>query len=318
MSNDLGGDNKQLTDQRVTTSVTFGGSNWGIYMSNDFNYNLAGGNAGGDPTAQIYEAYASTDLMGFANLTVGRQALNYGSGALMSTNDWAVDRTTWDGMTFDFNLDAVSATLGYANRNAGELANEDATRTWANVAGTFSGFDVNFLYMSKSDNDSDTSDAAMGIDLSGEIAGATVMASLNTDYQGDRMTMVGLSYAVNDDMSIMASQTTMGDQGVYYQGGNLGSGPDSWLTHGNIGFQGANDQMITIGGSYTMGDFNLGVAMYNVTNDDDSEYERSASEVNLGYSLNDNSSLGLKIVNDDMGLGGDDVNFMWLTLNVGL
>ena len=97
----MSGDNdRQLTNQRVTTGVTFGGSNWGIYMSNDFNYTLG---VDGDPTATIYEAYGSTDLMGFANLTIGRQALNYGSGALMSTNDWGNDRTTWDGMKFDFN-----------------------------------------------------------------------------------------------------------------------------------------------------------------------------------------------------------------------
>ena len=117
---DMSGDNdKQLTNQRVTTGVTFGGSNWGIHVSNDFNYTLG---VSADPTATIYEAYGSTDLMGFANFTIGRQALNYGSGALMSTNDWSNERTTWDGMKFDFNLDAVSASLGYANLNAGFAA----------------------------------------------------------------------------------------------------------------------------------------------------------------------------------------------------
>ena len=37
----------------------------------------------------IYEAYASTDLFGMASMTVGRQALDYGSGALMSSNQWS-------------------------------------------------------------------------------------------------------------------------------------------------------------------------------------------------------------------------------------
>ena len=47
----------------------------------------------------IYEAYASTDLMGYASVTAGRQALDYGSGALMSSNQWGANRTTWDGFT---------------------------------------------------------------------------------------------------------------------------------------------------------------------------------------------------------------------------
>ena len=198
---DMSGDNdRQLTNQRVTTGVTFGGSNWGIYMSNDFNYTLG---VDGDPTATIYEAYGSTDLMGFANLTIGRQALNYGSGALMSTNDWGNDRTTWDGMKFDFNLDAVSASLGYANVNGDMTGNEDYSKTWVNVAGNFSGFDVNVLYMDKQLGDADDSDAAMGIDLSGEVAGANIMASINSDYEGDKMNMFGLTYSINDDMSII-------------------------------------------------------------------------------------------------------------------
>jgi hypothetical protein len=301
MSNDLGGDNKQLTDQRVTTSVTFGGSNWGIYMSNDFNYNLAGGNAGGDPTASIYEAYASTDLMGFANLTVGRQALNYGSGALMSTNDWGVDRTTWDGMTFDFNLDAVSASLGYANRNAGQETSEDATRTWANVAGTFSGFDVNFLYMSKSDDDADTSDAAMGIDLSGEIAGATVMASLNTDYEGDRMTMVGLSYAVNDDMSIMVSQTSYDEDNEDPLGFGMGGTnmDGTWNETGNLGYLANGRTDLAFGLSYDMGAVSVGATVHNISDEVDEDYERQATEINLGYNFSDNARLGVSMISDD-------------------
>ena len=59
-------------------------------MSNDFNYTLVDG----DPTATIYEAYGSTDLMGFANLTIGRQALMV--LVHLSTNDWGNDRTTWE------------------------------------------------------------------------------------------------------------------------------------------------------------------------------------------------------------------------------
>ena len=58
----------------------------------------------------IYEAYASTDVMGYANVTAGRQALNYGSGALISSNDWGTNRTTWDGFKIGLDLDMADVT----------------------------------------------------------------------------------------------------------------------------------------------------------------------------------------------------------------
>tara|TARA_A100001035_G_scaffold103357_1_gene80924 strand:- start:1883 stop:2929 length:1047 start_codon:yes stop_codon:yes gene_type:complete len=313
---DMSGDNeKMLTDQRVTTGVTFGGSNWGIYMSNDFNYNLAGGNLGGDPTASIYEAYASTDLMGFATMTVGRQALNYGSGALMSTNDWGTDRTTWDGMKFDLNLDAVSATLGYANRNEGLVDSEDFTRTWVNVSGNFSGFDVNVLFMDKQMGDADDSDGATGIDISGEIAGATVMASLNSDYEGDKMNMFGVQYAINDDMSVMVSQTSYDEDndGDFRMVGTNMDG--SWATTGGLGYLASGKENITIGLSYDMGDVSIGAAMHNITDANDDDYERSATEINLGYSFSDNAKLGISLISDDEGTDAD-ATYTYVTLTV--
>ncbi len=320
---DMSGDNdKQVTNQRVTTGVTFGGSNWGIYMSNDFNYTLGAGNISGDPaetnnrfSASIYEAYASTDLMGFANLTIGRQALNYGSGALMSTNDWGTDRTTWDGMKFDFNLDAVSATLGYANTNLGGVGDEDRTRTYVNVAGNFSGFDVNVLYMDKQIGDADDSDAAMGIDLSGEIAGANIMASINSDYEGDKMNMFGLTYAINDDMSIMVSQTSY-DEDNDEDFRMLGTDMDgSWASTGNIGYLASGMDDLTIGLSYDMGSVSLGAALHTITDNNDDDYERSATEINLGYNFSDNAALGVTLISDDMGMDADDT-YTYVTLTI--
>ena len=36
----------------------------------------------------------STDVMGFGTLTVGRQDLSFGSGSLISSNDWGMNRLT--------------------------------------------------------------------------------------------------------------------------------------------------------------------------------------------------------------------------------
>ena len=99
---DNGGE-QMMTDQRVTLGATWGGSNWGIHVSSDVNYNLGDPDtsyAGTRPTMSIYEAHASADLFGMASMTVGRQALDYGSGALISSNQWGANRTTWDGFTF--------------------------------------------------------------------------------------------------------------------------------------------------------------------------------------------------------------------------
>ncbi|HIG32052.1 MAG TPA: hypothetical protein EYQ09_01215, partial [Flavobacteriales bacterium] len=157
---DMSGDNDKMDgQQRATLGATWGGSDWGIHISSDVNYTL-----GGDAASMgIYEAYASTDLMGFASLTAGRQAINNGSGALMSGNDWGASRTTWDGMSFGLNLDMADITVGYHSQNSGGVDEEDAGNMWVNAAGEFSGWNVNVLYMTDEAQD----DNATGIDISG-------------------------------------------------------------------------------------------------------------------------------------------------------
>ncbi|HJN64070.1 MAG TPA: hypothetical protein QGG91_05080, partial [Flavobacteriales bacterium] len=75
---DMGGDNDQFTtDQRTSLGVSWGGNGWGINVSGNHNYDL-----GTDGSSMSWnEAYATTDLMGYASVAVGRQALDYGSGA---------------------------------------------------------------------------------------------------------------------------------------------------------------------------------------------------------------------------------------------
>ena len=233
----------------------------------------------------------------------------------MSTNDWGNDRTTWDGMKFDFNLDAVSASLGYANVNGDMTGNEDYSKTWVNVAGNFSGFDVNVLYMDKQLGDADDSDGAMGIDLSGEVAGAGIMASINSDYEGDKMNMFGLTYSINDDMSIMVSQTSY-DEDNDGDFGMAGTNMDgSWDVTGNLGYLASGMDDLTVGLSYDMGSVSLGAALHTITDNSDDDYERSATEINLGYSFSDNASLGITLISDDMGMDADDT-YTYVTLTV--
>jgi len=305
---DMSGDNdKMSTDQRVTLGATVGGSDWGIHVSSDVNYTLG---ADTEKSMRIYEAYASADLMGYASVTAGRQALNYGSGALLSSNDWAAERTTWEGMTFGLNLDAADVTIGYHSQNGGAEGEEDAGNMWINAGGEFSGWNVNVLYMS----DEGMDDNATGIDISGDLAGASVSASMNQDFNGGEMTMLGATYSVNDDMNVVGSYTTYGEEGFYMPGTNMDG---SWMTTGGVGYLGANDENMSLGLTYNMGSINLGATMHQITNSENDDYERDVMEISLGYSLGDNAGLSLKYATDSTG-DADEDKYMWLTLNVGL
>ena len=327
MSEAVNGEGYKMTNQRVTLGATWGGSDWAIHLSSDANYTLG---VSADPSMSIYEAYASANLMGIASVTAGRQALNYGSGALMGTNDWNNDRNTWDGLSFGFDLDMADVTVGYASANPGAnfvgnpnpgVAMEDNNNMWVNLGGEFSGWNVNVLYLTDSNED----DAAYGLDISGGLMGASVGGSMNTDYAGNSMRVVNLGYAVTDDINISVGQTAYGDENYDLTVGgrqasfNMANSNmnGSWSDNGGIGYLSAGDENLTYGLSYNMGGISLGASMHRITNTMDDTYERSAMEVNLGYSLGDNASLGLKYVTDDNGdATADESKYTWLTLTV--
>jgi len=304
---DMSGDNdKMVTNQRATLGATWGGSDWGVNVSSDVNYMLGSGEA----SMSIYEAYASTDLMGYASVTAGRQALNYGSGALISSNDWNADRTTWDGMTFGLNLDMADITLGYASYNGGGLDEESNGNMYLNAGGEFSGWNVNVLYMTQTVA-GETGDAATGIDISGELMGASISGSMNTDFNEGEMTVLGVSYAVSDDMTANVGMTTYGDVAFSMAGTNMSGG---LAGSGQLGYLGANDEDLSIGVTYNMSGVDLGATMHMITNSEDEAYERDVMEISLAYSLNDNSSLGVKYATD--ATGDVDTKYTWLTLTV--
>jgi len=318
---DANGDGNAVktTDQRATLSATWGGSDWGIHVSSDLNYKLG---VTDEFNMDIYEAYASTDLMGYANLTIGRQAINNGSGALMSSKDWGTDRTTWDGMTFDLGLDMADISVGYASMNTGAGGDDDGNM-WVNASGEFSGWNVNMLYMTQTGNTAydvngvgtaASDNAATGIDISGEVMGAGISASMNTDFNENTMRVLGVSYAVNDDMSVNVGQTVYGEDGAFSMAGT--DLADGWA-NGNMGYLGAGDEMLSYGLTYNMGGISMGATMNAVTSLDEST--RDVMEISLGYSLNDNASLSVKYAtdgNDDDAT--EDAKYTWVTLNVGL
>lgn len=373
---------EKSTNQRVTLGTTWGGSDWGIHLSTDVNYTLKGGNADVDPGVGIYEAYASTNLFGMADMTIGRQALSYGSGALISGRDWSTNRTTWDGMSFDLGLsDIATITLGYASMNGGfsdaingvdgvdavagvtgiaydaggdstgfainqttglvemtyspeieavdavdavagvdavtgvdAAATDDIGNMYVNIAGEFSGWSVNVLYMTRTTSD----DAATGIDINGELMGASISASLNTDFDGGKMNSYGLAYAVNDDMSVNVGMTTYGETGFSMAGTDMSGG--DW-SNGQLGYLGANDEDLSYGLSYNMGGISLSASMHSITNSANEDHDRSVTQIGIGYALGDNVSLGLSYATDATeavtgGAEATDNKYTWITLNV--
>ena len=322
---DMGGDyDKMETAQRATLGATWGGSDWGIHASTVVNYDLGLAPA----TLSVYEAYASTDLMGYATVTMGRQALNYGSGLLIGSNEWAANRYTRDAFVFGLNLGMADVTLGYASRmDDAELTNGGAGY-YLNAAKADGDWSANLLYGSQAATIADVDQDAMtymGLDLSYSMMGGSLGldVSYNTvaggmaDVDMD-MNSIGATYNVNDDMSISASQTSYGEGGFNLVGGNAGAaGTDSWTSHGNMGHLGANQSDLAIGGSYAMGDFNLGVTMHTVTDETEGadDYERSAMEVSIGYSMSDNAGLSVNYATDNNGTE-TDTKYTWLTLTV--
>ena len=306
---DMGGDNDQFTtDQRTSLGVSWGGNGWGINVSANHNYDL-----GTDGSSMSWnEAYATTDLMGYASVAVGRQALDYGSGSVMGSNDWGSNPNTHDGGVFSIANDMLGLDVGLYKSNSGDGVDEGTSNYFVNASKSDGDWSMNLLYMSNEDESTamglDIGYAMMGGDLDLDISYNTASGWAGED--DEDMMSIGATYNVNDDMSVSATRTTYGDGGFDMDGSNVGG----WASHGNMGYLGANDEDMAFGVSYAMGDFTLGLTMHNVTNTEDEDAERSVTEANFDYNMSDNANVGIKYATDDA--SGEDVKYMWLTLSV--
>ena len=314
---DMSGDGDEMsTDQRATVGATWGGSDWSIHASTNVNYTLGTGNVA---TIGVYEAYASTDLMGYASVTAGRQALDYGSGAIMSSNQWGANRATWDGFTFGLDLDMADVTLGYASTSGADSDISGRSQMWLNASKGEGDWNANLLYMSTTLGTADAM-TAMGLDLSYAMMGGdlNLNVSYNTasGYAADDMdmTMLGATYNVNESMSISGSQTTYGENGF-----NVGSaGMQGYEASGSLGYLGANDVNMAIGGAYAMGDFTLGATMNMITNEGvegaTAPEDRDVMDISVGYTMSANANLSLSMATDTQ--GDAETKYMWVTLNI--
>lgn len=319
----MSGENDQFTtSQRTSMGVNWGGDGWGIAVSGNANVDHLGTSP---VTMNWNEATMTADLMGFASVTIGRQALNYGSGALIGSNDWGQNPNTRDGGLFTFGLDMVDLDLGYY-RNQADVEDSEANDAYfINAAKGDGAWNANlFMYSDSDDN------KAMGLDLGYSLMdGALDLAvSYNTasddDDATDDMDMMslGATYNVNDDLSIGFSRAAYGDGGYSLDNTNMGTGTteSSWNSHGNMGYLNPKDVAMTLSLSYDMGDFSMSIGGTRVSNEDAAEGtdDREVNEASLSYSMNDNCSLGIKYASDsdDYDGDGEDDRYMWMTLSV--
>jgi len=321
------GDNEMmLVEQRATLSTNIGGDDWGVHLSSDVNWFHHDANTGaGTLTARVYEAYASTNLFDLASLTVGRQAWDFGSGALIGSNQWSDVRNTRDGMLLDIDNDLVDLNVGYSNFNNGNPGEESMTYTLVNASKTVGDFTANILLINQMNDGVETNATGLDLGYTAMDGALEINAMMNALTQGDAemdMVSLGATYSVNDDLSVRASQSVYGDQGFAIDGGtNMGfsdgGSNNSWFTHGNLGYLQSNDEQLSIGVDYSMGDFDLSATVHTITNDTYINFNEDATvtEISIGYTLNDHASLNLKMVEDDrFNLDGD--SYTWLTLNV--
>jgi len=318
---DMSGEAEEMsTTQRATVGATWKGSDWSIHASTNVNYTLGTGNAA---TIGVYEAYASTDLMGYASVTAGRQALDYGSGAIVSSNQWGANRTTWDGFTFGLDLDMADVTLGYASTSGEDADISGKSQMWLNAAKGEGDWNANLLYVSTTVGASDAA-TAMGLDLSYAMMGgdlnlnvsyntASGYGALGMETEDMDMTMIGATYNVNESMSISGSQTTYGENGFNVGSASMGG----YASSGSLGYLGADDVNMAIGGAYAMGDFTLGATMNMITNKGDGVTaieDRDVMDISVGYTMSANANLSLSMATDTQGENED--NYMWITLNI--
>ena len=279
-------DNTDSDNRTATQRLTVGADWGGIHVSADLSYDVMNGTT----TQSVYEAYASTDLMGLATMTVGRQDLSFGSGALLSGNDWGMDRYTEDGISLSMDLSGFDI-------NAGTLNGIDQDQNYLNIGGSFAGANINVLMMNNGDA------AATGYDLNYAMGSFTLNASMNSDYEDDEMTSYGLSYDVFENLT--ASYTMMNYDGAFDMSNTAMSG--GW-DNGVLGYQAAGTDVTAMGITYDFGGIDLGYTMYTATAEDGSETESTA--MMLGYNLNDNASIGLAR------LGETDNERTWITISI--
>ena len=271
-------------------------------------------------TFGIHEAYASTDVMGFATLSGGRMALEFGSGMVVGSNDWNNNGNTWDGLMVDINNDFADISFGMARYDE-DVAGAEYSDNFMllNASKDMDAMSFDFTYLSASADDGvEASTTAMGLegmyslDMGADLHFGyyTATADDGTSEMDMGMTTVGASYEVMDGLTAHASYDMFDENGFWMPTSNVlgaGNGTGAFIVL-------EEGTQMTFGADYNMGDFSFGLAMYNFESEDEAN-EQEAMDFGASYSFNDNASLGLKYSTGSRN-DVDMPDMMWMSLNV--
>ena len=301
------------TDQRVRTAVDFGGDAVSAHVELNSTATL-GRVANDDFSLTVREAYATTNVMDFASVTAGRMALNFGSGRILGDNDWVNGNgNTWDGFLIGLNNDFADVHVGYSATDMVDMY--DASMMYFNVAKDMGAMAFNLLYVDTKEDVAGSENTSMGLDATYEMENGAVLSLgyYTNDNNGTEMdlTSLGVSYGVNDDLSIHAGFDMYGENGFYLASGSFGDMYGSGMEYSTFTYEGTD---MSFGGSYSMGDFNLGVTMHTITSEDET-VDYSVTDLSLGYTLSENSSVTMNYASSDR--SGEDNTKTWISLNIG-
>ena len=314
-----------FNEQRVRTAVDFGGEAVSAHVELN-SAAVLGSYANQDFSLSVREAYATTDVMGFASLTAGRMALTFGSGRIMGDNDWVQNEgNTFDGLLVGINNDFADIHFGYSaadNTDSTETVPfaHEGTRMFFNVGKDVGAMGVNLFYMSSQDDVVGVDDVSMGLDASYEMdnGAALTLGYYTNERNGVEMdlTALGVSYPVNDDLKLHAGYDMYGENGFYLRTGSFGDGWGSGMNYSNFNATRGECSDMSVGGSYAMGDLMIGATYHSITPETDGAFEDiTVMDLSVGYTLTDNSSISLNYASTDE--FGDDETRTWISLHIG-
>ena len=324
-------DQTESFNENITrVGVAFGNENVGVVFSTN-NRVFLGSDQGSNVMEvnsnllDVHEMYVHTNIMDVAHMKAGRMALTFGSGRIIGSNDFNLNGATRDGALFGINNDFADLHVGYASSSFEDKGTPQykasRTQTFVNVNKDFGDYAVNVLYAMDSEEETGADDMNtndLGIDLTYNMGDIVFNGGYYHSGDGENdsldmdLTSLGVTYTMSDDITLMASYDSYGDNG-FYKGGSSFTGEGTLIDYANL----STAHTITgVGAKYTMGDLTLG-AMYNMVSDEDSMTEDyNVIDAMASYSLSENSSVSLKYTTSDQAGEGNDVSRTWLSFNV--
>ena len=302
------------TEQRVRAAVEFGGETVSVFAEINSSATL-GAVANETFTNSLRQAYATTNIMDFASFTAGRMALNFGSGRILGDNNWVQGNgNTWDGFLFGINNDFADVHVGYAATDM--TGAYDATTLYANIGKDMGAMGFNLLYVNTTEDLSGSENTSMGLDATYAMDnGINLSLGYYTNDNGTTemdLTSLGVSYGVNDDLTVYAGYDMYGENGFYLASGSFGDFYGSGMEYSTMTYEGTD---MSIGGSYAMGDFSIGATMHTIASEDET-IDYSVMDLSLGYSLSDNSGLSVNYATSERD-AANEFTKTWISLHVG-